>query len=76
MGECIYLQANYYQRVSQLINNEPLQYMKEHYSESPNWMINKEINNIVDTFVWLTYSEKEKKEKLDDELNDYMKLNK
>ena len=73
MSECIYyLQANYYQRISQVINNEPLSYMKEHYSESPNWMLNKDNINIVDTLIWLTFSEKGKKEKLNDELDDYM----
>ena len=73
MGECIYyLQANYYQRISQLINNEPLLYIKEHYCESPNWMTNNDNISIVNTLIWMTYSEKEKKEKLDDELDDYM----
>ena len=75
MDECIYLQASYYQRISQILNDKTIPlYICDHYSESPNWKLNNDVKNMVDTFVWLSYSDEEKKTKLDEELDDYMIL--
>ena len=68
----INLQTQYYLRISRLIHNETILYMKEHYDESPNWKLNNDNDNMITTLIWLTYSDKEKKDKLDDELNDYL----
>jgi len=43
-------------------------YLSDFYEESPNYTFNKDF---VRKLVWLTYSEKEKKEKLDQDLEEY-----
>jgi len=43
-------------------------YLSDFYEESPNYTFNKDF---VSKLVWLTYSEKEKKDKLDQDLEEY-----
>ena len=43
-------------------------YLSDFYEESPNYTFNKDF---VSKLVWLTYSEKEKKDKLDQDLEKY-----
>jgi len=43
-------------------------YLSDLYEESPNYTFNKDF---VRKLVWLTYSEKEKKDKLDQDLEEY-----
>lgn len=43
-------------------------YLSDFYEESPNYTFNK---GWVHKLVWLTYSEKEKKDKLDQDLEEY-----
>ena len=77
MSEMINLQTQFHLRMSKLMNNIniPL-FLKEHYSESPDWKINNNINSMINTLIWMTYSDEEKKEILDEELEDYNKRNK
>ena len=71
MVDSIYLQAQYHQRISRILNNESIDlYIREHYSESPNWKLNKDMENMIDTLVWISYSDKEKKEILDEEIDE------
>ena len=71
MSEMINLQTQFHLRMSKLMNNIniPL-YLNEHYSESPDWKNNNDINNMINTLIWMTYSNEEKKNLLDEELED------
>ena len=71
MSEMINLQTQFYLRMSKLMNNIniPL-FLKEHNSESPDWKNNNDINNMINTLIWMTYSDEEKKNLLDEELED------
>ena len=40
-------------------------------TSSPNWLQNNTIHSIIDTFVWISYTDAEKKNILNQELNDY-----
>ena len=75
MSEMINLQTQFYLRMSKLMNdnNIPL-ILKDHYSESPDWKTNNDHNNMINTLIWMTYSDKEKKNILDDELDEYKKM--
>ena len=77
MSEMINLQTRFHLRMSKLMNdnNGPL-FLKDHYSESPDWKINNNINSMINTLIWMTYSDEEKKEILDEELEDYNKRKK
>ena len=74
MSEMINLQTQFYLRMSKLINDNNISsFMKDHYSESPDWKTNNNHNNMINTLIWMTYSENEKKNILDDELEEYKK---
>ena len=64
-----YLVDEYSQRIFKILDNEgcPL-YLREHYSESPSWYTNRSVTGIVDTLIWMSYSETEKRKILDEEL--------
>lgn len=49
------------------ISNNSCNFIKEFYEESPNY----QSDNMFDTLIWLSYSDKEKKNILDDELKMY-----
>ena len=53
-------------RMLQIRNISP-EYMKHFYEESPNY----QSENMVDTLIWLSHSDKEKKDILDKDLEEY-----
>ena len=58
-----------------ILNNDKLSYIeREFYVESPNWYNNNDFKNVINTLIWLTYSDEEKKENLDNELEEYFNL--
>ena len=77
MEDIIYLQEKYRDCMMKILNNQEISVVeREFYSESSNWYTNNNFKNIIDTLVWLTYSENVKKEILYNELDDYFKSNK
>ena len=58
---------SYNTRIIEIIENSE-EYLGDFYNESPNYTFNKEY---VKKLIWLTYSDKEKKDRLDDELDEY-----
>ena len=53
-------------RINEIISNSSY-YMKEFYEESPDFTT----DNMFDALIWLSHSDKEKKEVLDNELDEY-----
>ena len=60
--------------IYELINNCNIKWMKEFYSESPNWLMNWNIQNKRRTIEWCEKTDFEKKCKLDHELEDYFNI--
>ena len=58
---------SYNTRIIEIIENSE-EYLSDFYNESPNFTFNKEF---VNKLIWLTYSDKEKKDILDEELDEY-----
>ena len=58
---------SYNTRIIEIIENSE-DYLRDFYEESPNYTFNKEF---VNKLIWLTYSDKGKKEILDEELEEY-----
>ena len=56
----------YSDRINKLINNSS-ESIKDFYEESPNY----DINNMVDSLIWLSYSDKEKEIILNNDLDRY-----
>ena len=76
MEDLIYLQNKYRDCMMKILNNQEISVVeREFYSESSNWYTNTDFKNVIDTLVWLSYSDDEKKETLDNELDDYFKSN-
>ena len=74
MDELSYLQIMYKENMMKLLNNESLSIIeREFYAESPNWYTNQNQKSMVDTLIWSTYTDIEKKDILDKELEDYFK---
>ena len=72
MEDLIYLQNKYRDCMMKILNNQEISVVeREFYSESSNWYTNTDFKNVIDTLVWLSYSDDEKKEILDDELDEY-----
>lgn len=72
MESLIYLQQQYKLRIMEVLNNQDSSLIeREFYSESPNWYTNNNLNNIINTLVWLSYDDKTKKKILDNELDEY-----
>ena len=70
-----HLETKYKECIMKLLNNDKLSYVeREFYVESPNWYSNNDINNIIDTLVWLSYSDEEKKDNLNNGLEEYFNL--
>ena len=69
-----YLTGTYQSRIMRLLNDldNPM-FLREHYSESPNYYTNSTLEGMVDTLNWLSYSDKDKKMYLDEELVEYFK---
>ena len=72
MNECIYVSEKYHERIYEILDDITIPiYIREHMSESPQWLQNNETKQQVDTFVWLTYNDSQKKKILDEELNTF-----
>tara|TARA_Y100001970_G_C14220579_1_gene852426 strand:- start:2058 stop:2465 length:408 start_codon:yes stop_codon:yes gene_type:complete len=74
MEQTQYLVDEYSKRIFKIMDNAecPL-YLREHYSESPSWYTNHSVNGIVDTLIWMSYSDNEKLKILDEELQSLRK---
>ena len=59
--------CRYNTRILEIINNSE-EYLKDFYDESPNFTFSKDYIN---KLIWLTYSDKVKKQILDRELEEY-----
>ena len=57
---------NFNKRINEIINKSN-NYMKEFYEESPNYSP----DNMINTLIWLSYLDNEKKKMLDEELDNY-----
>ena len=67
-----FLVKKYEERIMGLLNDQQKDlYLREHYAESPNYYGNQEEENMIQTLIWLSYSDQEKKDILDKELEDY-----
>lgn len=67
-----FLLTKYEERIMGLLNDQQKDlYLREHYAESPNYYGNQEEENMIQTLIWLSYSDQEKKDILDKELEDY-----
>ena len=67
-----YLITKYREKMISILSNQELSLVeREFYSESSNWYNNENIMSMVDTLMWLTNNEKEKKDILDNELDEY-----
>ena len=60
--------------VYEIINIAESKWLKEFYSESPNWLLNWNIQNKRKTIEWCDKTLKEKKQHLDQELEDYFNI--
>ena len=60
--------------VYEIINNCNINWLKEFYSESPNWLMNWNIQGKRQTIEWCDKTPEEKKEYLDRELDDYFNI--
>ena len=70
--EYITLQEIYNKRIMEILNNQDIPILeREFYSESGNWFQNNDFENMIHTLIWLTRNNEEKKEILDEDLNDY-----
>ena len=70
--EYITLQDIYRGRIMEILDNLDIPILeREFYSESGNWFQNNDFENMIHTLVWLTRTNEEKKEILDEDLNDY-----
>jgi hypothetical protein len=70
--EFIYLNDIYNKRIMEILNNQDIPILeREFYSESGNWYQNNDFENMIETLVWLSRNNEEKKEILNNELDDY-----
>lgn len=70
--EYITLQDIYRDRILEILNDMNIPILeREFYSESGNWFQNNDFENMIHTLIWLTRNNEEKKEILDEDLNDY-----
>ncbi len=64
-----HVESAYSERMISLLNDETLPlYLREHYEESPTFYGNKSHTEMVDTLVWLSYSNEKKKSLLDSQM--------
>ena len=70
--EYIILHDIYRERIMEILNNQDIPILeREFYSESGNWYQNNDFQDMIDTLVWLSRTKEEKKEILDEDLDDY-----
>jgi len=69
-----HLIQSYKEKIESVLDNQgtPL-FLREFYAESPNWYTNQNIYHLIDTLVWLTYTDQEKENKLNEEIEIYFK---
>ena len=69
-----HLIQSYKEKIESVLSNQdtPL-FLREFYAESPNWYTNQNIYHLIDTLVWLTYTDQEKENKLNEEIEEYLK---
>jgi len=69
-----HLIQSYKEKIESVLDNQetPL-FLREFYAESPNWYTNQNIYHLIDTLVWLTYTDQEKENKLNEEIEEYFK---
>ena len=67
-----HLIQSYKEKIESVLSNQdtPL-FLREFYVESPNWYTNQNVYHLIDTLVWLTYTDQEKEDKLNDEIEEY-----
>jgi hypothetical protein len=64
--------TTYRKRILEILDDDRLPlYLREHFSESPDYYANLNLYKMVDTLAWLTYSDNQKREILDRELDEY-----
>lgn len=67
-----YVTTTYRARMVEMLDDERKPwYLREHLSESPNYYTNINLYKMIDTLIWLTRTEVEKKDVLDRELELY-----
>ena len=73
-GVYTHLIQSYKEKIESVLSDQdkPL-FLREFYAESPNWYTNQNIYHLIDTLIWLTYTEQEKENKLNDEIEEYFK---
>jgi len=65
-----FLRTTYQERIMKLLNNQECDiYLREHYAESPNYYGNREEETMIQTLIWLSYSDQDKQRLLDQELD-------
>lgn len=65
-----FVATKYEERIMALLDNQEIDlYLREHYAESPTYYGNQNEETMIQTLVWLSYSEAEKKTILDRELD-------
>lgn len=70
--EYIILQDIYRERIMEILNDMNIPILeREFYSESGNWFQNTDYENMIHTLIWLSRNEEEKKEILNEDLDDY-----
>ena len=67
-----FLITKYEEKIMGLLDNQETDiYLREHYAESPNYYGNQDEENMIETLIWLSHSDKDKKDILDKELDEY-----
>ena len=67
-----FLITKYEEKIMGLLDNQENDlYLREHYAESPNYYGNQDEENMIETLIWLSHSDEEKKDILDKELEEY-----
>ena len=67
-----FLITKYEEKIMSLLDNQATDlYLREHYAESPNYYGNQDEENMIETLIWLSHSDEEKKDILDKELDEY-----
>ena len=67
-----FLITKYEEKIMALLDNQETDiYLREHYAESPNYYGNQDEENMIETLIWLSHSDKDKKDILDKELEEY-----
>ena len=67
-----FLITKYEGKIMGLLDNQETDiYLREHYAESPNYYGNQDEETMIETLIWLSHSDEDKKNILDKELEEY-----